>query len=102
MEKGSPYDMAAMYTTLTNTLQRLSDIKPCQSDKSLAGVKFEADKSQLQVVKVPKLGKVIKESDEVKQTQNFQLDLTGTWVNDGKMCQNTDLSNPQYLQYHTR
>ncbi len=66
MEKGSPYDMAAMYTTLTNTLQRLSDIKPCHSDKSLAGVKFEADKSELQVVKVPKLGKAAFENSVVR------------------------------------
>ena len=53
IEKGSPYDLASMYTALTDTLQRLSKLKPVAVDKTLSKVDFEGTTL---VVETPKLG----------------------------------------------
>ncbi|XP_072020024.1 E3 ubiquitin-protein ligase TRIM56-like [Amphiura filiformis] len=42
-ENGSSYDIAAVYTTLTDTLENLSDVEPFVSPNALADVKFVAN-----------------------------------------------------------
>ena len=51
-EKGSPYDLAAMYTALTDTLQRLSKMKPISVDETLSIVYFKATTSSVETLKL--------------------------------------------------
>ena len=62
-EKGSPYDLAAMYTALTDTLQRLCKMEPVGVEKTLSKVNFEATAS---LFETPKLG-IVKDSYKVSK-----------------------------------
>ena len=65
IEKGSPYDLASMYTALTDTLQRLSKLKPVAVDRTLSKVDFEAN-TFLALVETPKLGIVTSGYNQIR------------------------------------
>ncbi|XP_072049362.1 uncharacterized protein [Amphiura filiformis] len=118
MEQGSPYDLAAMYTTLTSTLQRLSEIRPCRIDTSPRGVKFAPNKSA--EVRLPTFGDVIdvyeksyvsrsvvdtqKQTNRQKQTdqqnQMPRYDLGGTWIKERHLCENADITYAINLAFY--
>ena len=77
-ENGSPYDMAAMYTTLTHTLTKLSDFKPTVVPENFGKVKVVASTDHS--IEVPPLGHAIHVNPLSQLRSARYQDVSGEWV----------------------
>ena len=88
-KSGSPYDLAATYTSLTNTMQKLCDTDPGTVSSDLASVKFVPNDD---LTALPELGS-LEDSCGVYAASTCKHDLSGEWELSKKICEHGTLGN---------